>query len=290
MNVNEELAFYLLARLLQGHNLRSFYTEDMHGVKMRMYQMNTLTQTLFPDMYKHLEKLGVSIALVTTPWFMTAFGYQLPLEVAFRVMDVLFLEGIIAYFKIALAILVLCEEEIMELQVETVMDYFRSDLRSKFQNPQQLMSIAHAVNVSVPQLEQMELEFLQSDELAKSNEGIEPRKVVQQDKNVKIVIENHELRETVFAKEREIEKMAKEMEAFKTKMENDKIALIERLGITLDKVNSLEQEIIRLNEKTKVIEREAKQAKLNSDELVKCNFALSQELYMIRKKYKLVNY
>ena len=43
------------------------------------------------------------------------------------------------------------------------MEYFRSDLRAKFNDPQQLMNIAYAVNVSVPQLEQMELEFIQNE-------------------------------------------------------------------------------------------------------------------------------
>lgn len=85
-----------------------------------------IEQQLFPAMYKHLESLDVKISLVLIPWFMTSFTYQvrinikfisiittkliccilqLPLAVAFRVMDALLLEGIPALFRIALSIL-----------------------------------------------------------------------------------------------------------------------------------------------------------------------------------------
>lgn len=36
--------FYMLARLMRGHDLRSIYTEDMRGVQLRMFQMNKLVQ------------------------------------------------------------------------------------------------------------------------------------------------------------------------------------------------------------------------------------------------------
>lgn len=49
----------------------------------------------------------------------------------------------------------------MQLDEQGIMEYFRSDLRAKFHDPQQLMNIAYAVNVSVPQLEQMEAEYAQ---------------------------------------------------------------------------------------------------------------------------------
>ncbi len=44
IKVPEEQAFYILARLLKGHDLRSFYTEDMRGVQLRMYQMSKLVE------------------------------------------------------------------------------------------------------------------------------------------------------------------------------------------------------------------------------------------------------
>lgn len=47
----------------------------------------------------------------------------------------------------------------MQLDEQGLMEYFRSDLRAKFIDPQQLMNIAYAVNVSVPQLDQMEAEY-----------------------------------------------------------------------------------------------------------------------------------
>ena len=51
----------------------------------------------------------------------------------------------------------------MALDETGIMEYFRSDMRNKFTNPSQLMNIAFAVNVSLPQLEQMELDFLRNE-------------------------------------------------------------------------------------------------------------------------------
>lgn len=290
MNIPEEQAFFMLIRLLKGHNLRSFYTEDMRGVRMRMFQMNKITQLLFPEMYKHMEDLGVSVAVVTTPWFMTAFGYQLPLDVALRVTDILLYEGIPALFRIALAILVLCEKEILELGVDGVMDYFRSDLRAKFMDPQKLMTTAYAVNVSLSQLEKLEFEFLQSELVAeqitsefdnKSEEDLFEREKT--NRFTSVLIDSHELKEKLVKKNNEYDALVLQFENYQKKVEADKIALIERLGKVLDRMNDCEAENEYLTEKLAATEEELKQSRKKCGELTECNSILAEEIYKMKK-------
>jgi len=290
MNIGEEQAFFMLIRLLKGHNLRSFYTEDMRGVRMRMYQMNKITQSLFPEMYKHMEELGVSVAVVTTPWFMTAFGYQLPMDVALRVTDILLYEGIPALFRIALAILVLCEKEILELGVDCVMDYFRSDLREKFMDPQKLMSTAYAVNVSISQLEKLEFDFLQSELVAEQIESEFDHKseeeIFEREKTCRltsVLIDSHELKEKLVKKNHEYEALAAQYDGFQKKVEAEKIALIERLGKVLDRLNDCEAENVHLTAKATSADEELKKCKKKCGELTECNNILAEEIYKMKK-------
>lgn len=253
--------------------------------------MNKITQMLFPQMYKHMEDLGVSVAVVTTPWFMTAFGYQLPLDVALRVTDVMLFEGIPALFRIALAILVLCEKEILELGVDGVMDYFRSDLREKFKDPQLLMSTAYAVNVSLSQLEKLEFEFLQSELVAERVESEFDHKsaedILERQKTSKlsqILVDCHELKEKLVKKNKEYEELAKQFEGFQKKVEVEKIAVITRLGEVLDKLNNVEAENEYLTEKLNSTEDDLKQYKKKCGELTECNSVLAEEIFRLKKK------
>jgi len=276
---------------LKGHNLRSFYAEDMRGVRLRMFQMNKITQLLFPNLYKHMEDLGVSVAAVTIPWLMTAFGYQLPLDVSLRVTDVLLFEGIPALFRIALAILVICEQEIMELAVDDVMDYFRSDLRAKFRDPQQLMTTAYAVNVSISQLETLECEFLQGEHQvdnmqsefdSKSAEEAEEKQTTL--RYSQSLVDSHELKEKLIRKTNEYETLANQFETFQKKLEGEKIILVERLGKLLDKLNSAEAENKRLAEKLFTMEDSLTLYKNHCRELSDCNQTLAQEIHKLKKK------
>lgn len=58
----EEQAFYILSRLLKGHDLRSFYTEDMRGVQLRVFQMNRLIQQVLTAFF---SSMGIPLILST---------------------------------------------------------------------------------------------------------------------------------------------------------------------------------------------------------------------------------
>jgi Holliday junction resolvase RusA-like endonuclease len=288
MKVPEEQAFYILARLMRGHDLRSIYTEDMRGVQLRMFQMNKLVQQLFPALYKHMEALEVKISLILIPWFMTAFCYQLPLAVAFRVMDSLLLEGIPALFRVALSILLMCEADVMGLDEQGIMEYFRSDLRSKFNDPQQLMNIAYAVNVSVPQLEQMELEFIQTE---KNLPTPSPSPFV--DESYKkwsaekihvnqILVENHELREKNRQQAEELQALQASSEQYKKKMEAEKINLLRRLTLVNESLEIALAEKKEMREKMGRSEKDLDNMQANIKDLMTANVALSEELRHVR--------
>jgi len=250
--------------------------------------MNKLVQQLFPAMYKHLETLDVKISLVLIPWFMTAFAYQLPLSVAFRVMDALLLEGIPALFRIALSILLMCEADVMSLDEQGIMEYFRSDLRSKFSEPQQLMNIAYAVNVSVPQLEQMELEFIQNE---KSLPPPTPSPFI--DESYKkwsaekihlnqILVENHELREKNRQQAEELAALQAASEQYRKKMEAEKVVLVRRLAMVSESLETALSEKKEMREKMGRSEKDMDNMQVNISELMKANVALAEELRTVR--------
>jgi len=293
MKVPDEQAFYILARLLKGHDLRSFYTEDMRGVQLRMYQMNRLIQQLFPAMYKHLEELEVKTSLMLIPWFMTAFAYQLPLAIAFRVMNALLLEGIPAFFRIALSLLLMCEADIMSLDETGIMEYFRSDMRTKFTNPTQLMNIAYAVNVSLPQLEQMELDFLRMEkEKAPPSPSFSDSSTPPSKEKVRLnqlLVENHELREKTRQKDAELATLQANFEQYRKKTESEKISLMRRLAIVSESLETANGEKKELKAKMGRSEKDMDNMQLNISELMKCNVALSEEIREFRRSPGLMN-
>ena len=68
-----------------------------------------------PRLYRHIISLGVQFEVVAYPWFLSLFTSTLPLEPMLRAWDCFFHEGIKALQRVALGILWLRQEEILQL-------------------------------------------------------------------------------------------------------------------------------------------------------------------------------
>jgi len=67
-------------------------------------------------------------------------------------------------------------------------------------------------------------------------------------------------------------------------VEAEKIALVQKMGKLLDKVNKLETENIALIDQVQDAEHELKTAKTNCAQLSQCNYLLCDELHKLKKK------
>ncbi|KAI4385711.1 hypothetical protein MLD38_003705 [Melastoma candidum] len=101
----EENAFWTLMGILDDY-FDGYYSEEMIESQVDQLVFEELVRERFPKLVNHLDFLGVQIAWVTGPWFLSIFMNMLPWESVLRVWDVLLFEGNrVMLFRTALALM-----------------------------------------------------------------------------------------------------------------------------------------------------------------------------------------
>jgi len=77
-----------------------------------MKVMDGVLKESLPKLYKQLSSLAIAPDIYMIDWVLTLFSKALPLDVAARVWDVLFLEGEIFMFQTALGVLKLLNSKL----------------------------------------------------------------------------------------------------------------------------------------------------------------------------------
>ncbi|CAI8494419.1 unnamed protein product [Hanseniaspora opuntiae] len=125
---SEEETFSLLVKLMQDYDLRSFYTQDMPGLMLKLYQFDKLLQEFSPQVHAHLGQCGIISNMFVSQWFLSFFGYRFPYEFVIRIFDIILLEGLEALLKFALAAIIKNEQKILNLQFDELLEFLKGDL------------------------------------------------------------------------------------------------------------------------------------------------------------------
>ncbi|XP_047325829.1 TBC1 domain family member 8B-like [Impatiens glandulifera] len=101
----EENAFWTLMGIIDDY-FEGYYSEEMIESQVDQLVLEELVRERFPKLVHHLDYLGVQIAWVTGPWFLSIFMNVLPWECVLRIWDVLLFEGNrVILFRITLALM-----------------------------------------------------------------------------------------------------------------------------------------------------------------------------------------
>ncbi|KAF8080311.1 hypothetical protein N665_0957s0011 [Sinapis alba] len=101
----EENAFWSLIGIIDDY-FNDYYSEEMIESQVDQRVLEELVRERFPKLVQHLDYLGVQVACVTAPWFLSIFINMLPWESVLRVWDVLLFEGNrVMLFRTALALM-----------------------------------------------------------------------------------------------------------------------------------------------------------------------------------------
>ncbi|KAG9453720.1 hypothetical protein H6P81_006624 [Aristolochia fimbriata] len=101
----EENAFWTLMGIIDDY-FDGYYTEEMIESQVDQLVFEEIVHEKFPKLVNHLDFLGVQVAWVTGPWFLSIFVNMLPWESVLRVWDVLLFEGNrVMLFRTALAVM-----------------------------------------------------------------------------------------------------------------------------------------------------------------------------------------
>ncbi|ODQ63985.1 RabGAP/TBC [Nadsonia fulvescens var. elongata DSM 6958] len=92
LHMTDNAAFCVLVKLMENYDLRSMFTPDMHGLPVRLYQLDSLLKQYLPKVAAHFEHLKVT-TLYASQWFLSLFATTCPLSMLVRIIDLIILEG-----------------------------------------------------------------------------------------------------------------------------------------------------------------------------------------------------
>ncbi|KAM9960931.1 hypothetical protein ACTFIW_010091 [Dictyostelium discoideum] len=124
--MKEEAAFWVLCKVVELY-LCDYYSKEMIGSIVDQNIFEDLCKEYLPEVFNHLERIGLPVKILSTPWFICLYVSYIPFIVATRVIDCLFLNGTTVLFQVGLAILKINKNAIIaERESEVVIELVRN--------------------------------------------------------------------------------------------------------------------------------------------------------------------
>lgn len=143
LQLSEEDSFLILCRIMQEYRMREIYKPTMAELGLCIYQLECLVQEQLPELYVHFQTQNFYTSMYSSSWFLTLFTSNLPLHLAYRVMDLFLSEGLDMIFRLSVAILQICKEDLLKLDMEGLLKYFQKEMPSRIEcDPDYLIKCA----------------------------------------------------------------------------------------------------------------------------------------------------
>ncbi|KAJ2553183.1 GTPase-activating protein [Coemansia sp. RSA 1933] len=123
LNMPDEEAFGVLVRLMYRYGLRGHFLPSMDDLQLRLYQFEHAFQETLPRLAAHFQAQGVEHTMYVSQWMMTLFAYRLPIQLTFRLFDVVFAEGLDSLLRFAIAVLKRSQTRLLSLSFEAILQY-----------------------------------------------------------------------------------------------------------------------------------------------------------------------
>eukprot|EP01026_Neomeris_dumetosa_P008031 TRINITY_DN1251_c0_g1_i4.p1 TRINITY_DN1251_c0_g1~~TRINITY_DN1251_c0_g1_i4.p1 ORF type:complete len:271 (+),score=42.82 TRINITY_DN1251_c0_g1_i4:1-813(+) len=129
MYLDQEPAFRLFCRLMEGVGLRKYYLPDLAGFKNELVKFEFLFNVHLPQLFEHMQEHGALAVLFAAPWFMTSFAASLPPAFSARIIDVMLVNETDAVLhRMGIAILQELESELLQLKdMESLCNYVKDE-------------------------------------------------------------------------------------------------------------------------------------------------------------------
>ncbi|XP_050442635.1 rab GTPase-activating protein 1-like isoform X2 [Adelges cooleyi] len=172
LHMPEEQAFCVLLKLMYDYGLREFYKDGFETVYLKLYQLNKIMEEQIPQLYNHFNANGIEAHMYASQWFLTLFTARFPLFFVFRIMDVVLLQGLDTLFQVAIALLQFCKKDLLQLDFENILKYFRVTMPKKVRNEEVAKRlIKNACAIKLKKLKKYEQQFLALKEAQESAES-----------------------------------------------------------------------------------------------------------------------
>jgi hypothetical protein len=207
----EQDAYWLLYKVMQDSawRLRDFYLDDLKGLLFTKYAFTRLFRAYLPELHAHFMRQDVH-SDIFTEWFMTFFTFSsFPRRYPLldRIWDLLLAgRGLQYLFRVALSILYLAQQQLLEYEFESILFYMKHLPDEGILNPDILLPVANErFPVCHKTLHQLQQQY--DVELAEE----EHRALVEEEKRLK------NKREAAAAKQRAEEQKAAALDALQNR-------------------------------------------------------------------------
>ncbi|CAN6809318.1 unnamed protein product [Brassica oleracea] len=158
--MSEEDAFWLLVALLKGAvhaPMEGLYHAGLPLVQQYLFQLESLVKELIPKLGEHFTQEMINPSMYASQWFITVFSYSFPFPLALRIWDVFLSEGVKIVFKVGLALLKYCQDELVKLPFEKLIHALKT-FPEDAMNPDTLLPLAYPIKVS-KRLEELKVDY-----------------------------------------------------------------------------------------------------------------------------------
>jgi len=110
--MSEEDTFWTFAAMMK--KLESYYQPNMKGVLNDNKVFGHVLRHALPELYNHLQSYKIDTLLFCSRWFLSLFTDFPNWETVLRIWDIFFLQGRKGLLRVSLAILRLCQKDMLE--------------------------------------------------------------------------------------------------------------------------------------------------------------------------------
>ncbi|KAL2895955.1 EVI5-like protein [Bienertia sinuspersici] len=158
--MSEEDAFWLLVALLKGAvhaPMEGLYLSGLPLVQQYLFQFDLLVKEHMPKLGEHFSQEMINPSMYASQWFITVFSYSFPFHLALRIWDVFLYEGVKVVFRVGLALLKSCHDDLIKLPFEKLIQALRN-FPEEVMDPNTLLPLAYSLKIS-KHLEELRLEY-----------------------------------------------------------------------------------------------------------------------------------
>lgn len=158
--MSEEDAFWLLVALLKGAvhaPMEGLYLAGLPLVQQYLFIFERLVRELLPKLGEHFSEEMINPSMYASQWFITVFSYSFPFHLALRIWDVFLSEGVKIVFKVGLALLTYCHNDLVKLPFEKLIHALKN-FPDDAMNPDTLLPLAYSIKIT-KRLEELKLEY-----------------------------------------------------------------------------------------------------------------------------------
>ncbi|KAJ7536637.1 hypothetical protein O6H91_12G075900 [Diphasiastrum complanatum] len=158
--MSEEDAFWLLVALLKGvahAPMEGLYLAGLPLLQQSFFQFERLVHERLPKLGSHFDQEAIYPSMYASQWFITAFSCSFPFSLSLRIWDVLLFEGITIIFKVGLALLKYCHNDLVQLPFEKLV-YALRNFPEDVMRPKILLPVAYSIKIST-RLEELRHEY-----------------------------------------------------------------------------------------------------------------------------------